>query len=242
MVKGTAKVNASTLYPYDVIKSVWAGDETVSEAQWKALPDYLGDNGGILPIVDVSGSMETPVSGMTTAMDVSVSLGLYIALRQRGDFNRVVMTFSGESEIIHLQSSGLRNLCNEIQGMNWGMSTNLSAAFTNLLEFGVENCIQNEHMPKTILVISDMEFDRCGRLSNFTSIKKAYRTSGYDLPKIVFWNVSGRQGNVPVAAKQDGAALVSGFSPSIMRSVLSAKTVTPRDIMLETVDVPRYTI
>jgi hypothetical protein len=33
---------------------------------------------------------------------------------------------------------------------------------------------------------------------------------------------------------------VSGFSPAIMRSVLSAKTVTPEQVMLDTVWKERY--
>jgi len=60
------------------------------------------------------------------------------------------------------------------------------------------------------------------------------------MPKLVFWNLNGREGNSPVTIHDSGTALVSGFSPAILKSILSAKTVTPVDIMLETVMNPRY--
>jgi hypothetical protein len=43
-----------------------------------------------------------------------------------------------------------------------------------------------------------------------------------------------------VQANDNNTALVSGFSPAIMRSVLSSKTVTPLEVMIETVWKPRY--
>lgn len=242
---GTAKVNATAVYPYDVIKSlINRGDSVVAQAQWDSLPDYIGDNGGILPILDVSGSMTSLVpGGSISMMDICVSIGLYIALRQKGDFNRIVMSFSGQSEIIKLRQKSLSDLNWEARGMHWGMNTDLVAAFQNLLTFGKRNHVSNEEMPKTILIISDMEFDRCvtgGHMTNFEAARREYKIAGYDLPKIVFWCVNGRLNNAPVKFNQEGVALVSGFSPSIMRSVLSAKHFSPRDVMLETIDVPRY--
>ena len=237
------KVNASTLYPYDVLKSGRWGDLTVSEAQWAALPDYMGDNAKrILPLPDVSGSMTAPVAGIVTAMDVSVSLALYIADRQKGEFHNVVMNFSDKSEIIELTGKTLLDRANEVRGMAWGGSTNLSGAFENLLLFGERHGLTDEDMPEMILVISDMEFNSVGRMTNMEKIERAYKKAGYTLPEIVYWNVNGRQGNVPVPSGKKGVALIGGFSPAIVKSVLSSKSVTPRDTMLETIMNERYTI
>jgi hypothetical protein len=64
------------------------------------------------------------------------------------------------------------------------------------------------------------------------------------LPKLVWWNLNARPdanaGNVPVRFDANKTALVSGFSPSIMKSILAGKEFTPRGIMLETVMATRY--
>ena len=72
-------------------------------------------------------------------------------------------------------------------------------------------------------------------------IKRKYKDAGYEAPAIVFWNLNAAD-NVPVKYDQRGAALVSGFSPSIVKAVLSADTdqFTPEGIMMKTIMVPRY--
>ena len=58
VARGEKEIKAGAIYPYDVIRSVRSGDEKAAEAQWNALPDYTeGNDGLILPVVDVSGSM-----------------------------------------------------------------------------------------------------------------------------------------------------------------------------------------
>jgi hypothetical protein len=59
----------------------------------------------------------------------------------------------------------------------------------------------------------------------------------------VFWNLNASD-NVPVKSDKSGAALISGFSPAIVKAVLSADTseFTPEAIMLKAIMVDRYTI
>jgi hypothetical protein len=249
LVKGETKVNAAAIYPYDIVRGLYSGgDKVVLEKQWEALPDYMNGR-KVLPIVDVSGSMGTKIAGQISAMDVAVSIGLYIATKQKNDFNNVVMSFSSESEIIKLKTKNLLDQIREVMGIHWGMSTNLQAAFNNLLQFGKKFKVSQEEMPETILIISDMEFDSCAGGSsvfsknystNFDEIETKYAESGYTRPNIVFWNVNGRVGNSPVSFKQNGTALVSGFSPSIMKSILAGENLTPESIMLNTINIERY--
>ena len=94
---GASKVNSAVLYPYDVVKAVEYGDRDVALAQWEALPNYLGDD-AILPMVDVSGSMSSPVGGQRgvglTCMQIAISLGLYVADKQQGAFKDMWLTFT----------------------------------------------------------------------------------------------------------------------------------------------------
>jgi hypothetical protein len=98
-------------------------------------------------------------------------------------------------------------------------------------------------MPAMLLILSDMQFNQCARFddSAMEMIERKFEAAGYAVPQIVFWNLNSSD-NVPVKADKSGAALVSGFSPSIMTALLSADLdqFTPEGIMLKTVMVPRY--
>ena len=73
-------------------------------------------------------------------------------------------------------------------------------------------------------------------------IRSKYESAGYEMPNIVFWNVASRHDNVPAQIKDERTALVSGFSPSILKSVLSGKNISPISIMLDTVNSERYSV
>ena len=67
-----------------------------------------------------------------------------------------------------------------------------------------------------------------------------YSDAGYSCPKIVYWNIQSRNGDVPVAFDKMGTALISGFSPAIMISLLGADEFTPVAIMDKTIMGERY--
>jgi len=96
-----------------------------------------------------------------------------------------------------------------------------------------------------LLILSDMQFNQCARFddSAMEMIERKYADAGYTAPQIVFWNLNS-SGNAPVKADKSGAALVSGFSPSIMTALLSADMdqFTPEGIMLKTVMSDRYAL
>ncbi len=260
LVSGEAKVNASVAYPYDVIRSLRNGDKVVSEAQWLALPNYLeGSDENILPVVDVSGSMQSvAVSGSVTALDVAISLGLYTSERMGGVFKDQFITFSGAPAMLKLTGS-LSQRFDQMSRSDWGMNTDIGAVFKLILSAAVKGKVPQKEMPTKILILSDMEFDACittggtGKKAGYYStggttvsvsamefIEKEYQAAGYKVPQIVFWNLNGRAGNSPVTYNKVGAALVSGFSPSIVKSVLGGEEMTPISIMLKTVMVERY--
>jgi hypothetical protein len=88
-----------------------------------------------------------------------------------------------------------------------------------------------------------MQFDQCVHHddSAMEMIERKYKDAGYEVPQVVFWNLNA-YGNTPVKADKSGAALVSGFSPSIMTSLLAAdlSEFTPEGIMMKTIMNPRY--
>lgn len=234
LVKGETKINASVIFPHDVIKAYAYGDKAVSQAQWDALPNYMPENYSVLPVCDVSGSM----SGLP--MEISLALGIYCSDKLKGPFKDLVCTFSATSEIYHLKGD-LGAKLNILERMNWGMNTNLQAAFSNILHVALKNKVANEDMPKAVLIISDMEFDQAASGdTNYKAVKDQYKASGYDVPNLIFWNVNGRQGNMPVRMHKSGTALISGFSPAILQAVLSGEEMTPMKIMDKAIMTDRY--
>lgn len=249
---GSAKVNAGAVYPYDIIKSVRFGDEVVANAQWNALPDYLeGTTERLIPVVDVSGSMGTVVAGNTTAMDVAVSLGLYIAGRAKGIFHNKMITFESNPHFIEVSDSmTLKQKVNHTMRAPWGGSTNLQGTFEMILSLAKQHNLPEDEMPTKILITSDMEFNAAtgngygwgSRVpeTNFEVIRQMYESAGYKIPQIVFWNVCSQQrGNSPVQVTDQGVALVSGFSPSVMKGVLTGE-LNPVNVVKSLVNVPRY--
>lgn len=248
--KGEAKINAGAVYPYDITKSLTFGNQSVANAQWKALPDYCdGSTERVLPVIDVSGSMGVPAGGNAsiTCMDVAIGLGLYISERMGGAFKDQFITFS-ERPQMHKVTGTLADRVNQIRRSNWGYNTNLQAVFDLVLSAAKRGNVSESEMPTKIIILSDMEFDQaCGSRSygrsqstNFEEIDRKFAESGYKRPDIIFWNLNAREGNCPVTSGEAGTALVSGFSPSLMRSILSGKNVTPFDIMMETINIERY--
>jgi len=250
LVKGdpTVKVNASAIYPYDVLKGVnyRSFDKTETDhivAQWEALPNYVG-SANILPMVDVSGSMSCPAGKNTsvTCMDVAVSLGLYLADKNTGKFKDTFLTFSDKSELVTLKGNVVQKMAQMVKS-DWDMSTNLHAAFNKILDVAVKNEVPQAEMPEMVLILSDMQFNQCVRQddSAMEMIERKYAAAGYSVPQVVFWNLNSSD-NVPVKADKSGAALVSGFSPAIMKALLAAdmSEFTPEGIMLKTVMSDRY--
>ena len=255
LVKGsdpTVKVNAGAVYPYDVLKGVinHYGRLNLSKtelehvvAQWDALPNYVGD-ANILPLVDVSGSMTCPTGqkGSTSCLDVAVSLGLYLADKNVGKFKDTFLTFSDTPQLLHLKGNVVEKSAQMVKS-DWEMSTNLHAAFNKILDVAVKGGVSQAEMPAMLLILSDMQFNQCVRFddSAMEMIERKYVEAGYTVPQIVFWNLNSSD-NAPVKADKSGAALVSGFSPSIMTALLAADMdeFTPEGIMLKTVMSDRY--
>jgi len=236
--KGEEKIHADAIFPYQIYQAVNNSEEKKSIiAQWNALPNYMEDTDyQILPVCDVSGSMEM-MNGLPMA--ISVSLGIYLSERNRSIFKDAFITFSGNPKMQYLKGDLISRI-KQLETADWDMNTDLNKVFKLILIRAQEDKLLSKDMPNMILIISDMEFDMCGNLTNYENIKQKYTNAGYKIPKIIFWNVNGRTGNVPVNSSKKNVALVSGASPSIMKSILNGKDFSPKGIMLETVTSKRY--
>lgn len=261
LVKGASKVNSKTLYPHEIVRDISSygindNQKSLLEAMWEQLPDYFdGSTRSVLPIIDVSGSMDTPVGGYgsgnsATCMDVAIGLGMYCAERTRGPFQNKFVTFHSRPTLVNIpQHYNLWGRVDTVKRAPWGGSTNFQATFDLILNTAIRNKLSQGDLPNVVLCVSDMEFNVATgsgyyyqeQQTNFEVVKRKFEHAGYKVPQLVFWNVQSRSdGNVPVKFDDNGVALVSGFSPSIMKMILSSDELTPRTLMLDTLNSERY--
>lgn len=248
VTSGNKKINASVLFPHQLYQAYMKDPNSPDlvkaiTAQWDALPNYMEDTTErILPVCDVSSSM------IGLPMDVSIALGVYISERNKGIFANSFITFN-RTPTLEVLSGDLSQRLDQLSRANWGGNTNLQATFDLILSKALAHNIPETEMPTKLLIISDMEFDACeegpwGRgdspKTNLQSIREKYAEHGYTMPEIIFWNVNGRLGNVPASKEDDKVGLVSGFSPALLKSILKGQVYTPEQLMLDTVDVERY--
>lgn len=243
VASGKVKINASTLYPYEIVYQFLfgegeVGDQTL-ELLWNNLPNYLEDqqegfNG--LVVADVSGSM------YGKPMAVSISLAMYIAERNQSEvWKNKFLTFTDEPSLETIKGSNLREKIRNLQKSKWGYNTDLVKVFEAILQAAKVGKVPQDQMPQKLIIVSDMEFDEAcpeNDLTNFEHISHLFEKAGYKLPDLIFWNVNSGS-SVPVTVHDSGTALLSGCSPSALKAIFSDH-ITPLSVMLESVDSERY--
>ena len=248
--KGEAKINASVLFPHDIVYkygcrfSARTKDDTL-EALWKALPDLVNGDSSTLVVRDGSGSMTWDnLGGGVKPLDVATALAIYFAERSCGEFKDKYITFSSRPGLVDMANlNTLRDKLMRSYREADCSNTNIEATFNLILNTAIKGHMKQEEMPKNILIISDMEFDVAtnGRTDQtlFDSISEKFEEHGYKIPRLVFWNVASRTGTIPVKQNKLGVALVSGFSPNIVKMVLSGE-LDPYKCLTDQLDSERY--
>ena len=251
VTKGEAKINASTLFPYDITEKylgmamMWGGNlrsysdslDPVLEAQWNALPNYVEGENNILVMADVSGSM----SGRPMA--TSIGLATYFAERNKGAFQNLFMSFSDKPQLVELKGASLYEKIENVIKTHWNNNTNLEAAFDKVLTTALKNNVPYEQMPKAIIVISDMEIDSCSDIRHWTfydKMKAKFDSAGYEIPNIVFWNVSSRHDVFHAQSDYKGVQLASGQSASTFKSILECMGYSPYEAMVKVLNSEAY--
>ncbi|KAI9169383.1 hypothetical protein LWI28_011529 [Acer negundo] len=246
--KGKAKIAAGALLPHEIIKSflifcypfmcnqvVEIGE--VAELQWNRMVDDLRKEGSLrncMAICDVSGSMYGPGG---TPLDVSVALGMLVSELSEDPWKGKLITFSERPQLQNVQGDNLISKTKFVQSMKWNMNTDFQKVFDRILEVAVEGNLKPEQMIKRLFVFSDMEFDQASLNpweTDYQAIVRKYTEKGYGsvVPQIVFWNLRDSIAT-PVMGKQQGVALVSGFSKNLIKLFLNNDGDIDPEIIME---------
>lgn len=247
---GEAKINASTLYPYDIINKYLTGDywdgywsdeeDATIEALWKNLPNYVAPNTNAVIIADTSDSMYS--NSKKIPMCSAVGLAIYFAERNIGAYHNLWMNFSSSPSWQKLKGSSLIQKLHSLNMRNWNGSTNLHSAFMLVLDTAVKNHISQDEMPKSIVVISDMEIDFCGDRdwSFYDQMKAEFAQYGYDIPQVIFWNVNSMSNVFHADSSRKGVVLCSGHSTTTFKNLINSIGMTPVEYMMSVLNGKRY--
>ncbi|KAK3671455.1 hypothetical protein LTR78_008733 [Recurvomyces mirabilis] len=221
-----------------------------TNGQWKALVQRIKDNGTLessIAVCDVSGSMTFPqFPDRTCPMDSAIGLSLLIAEVTAQPFGGHFITFSAAPQVLKVGGSTDNRTFEEkvqyIQSSDWGMNTDFVAVFERLiLPMAIEKKLTQEEMVKQVFVFSDMQFDAADTTTSrwstsYERIQKKYKEAGYEMPKLIFWNLAGGRAGYqntgtsgsdskdtapkPVTAAEENTALVSGYSQGQLKMFL----------------------
>lgn len=218
--EGKAKINTQVLTPFDIIRKIQVENNEVEalNTMWNNLPNLFGEDSiDAIVACDVSGSMSgNPIC-------ISIGLAIYIAQRNKGRFHNHFIDFCGDSRLHELpNNASIKELYDLVISSSRDMNTNIESVMVNaILETLIKNKIPKEECPKYVIIISDMEFDMCGKgkKTNIEYWKKKYQVRGYDMPTVIFWNVDDRN-NIFPATLDEKVILISGYSQNSIKALL----------------------
>jgi hypothetical protein len=220
-----------------------------------ALPSKPIDLGKLVPLVDVSGSM----AGQP--MQAAIGLGLLTSELTAPPFRHRVLTFeSSPSWVDMTECASLKERVQQVQHAGWGGSTNFEAACERILEAAEKHKLLPDQVPD-LIVFSDMQFDQANRppwaesherysqppatwkthlhrlQDRFAEVGRAVCGEPYAAPRIIFWNLRGNTRGFPAEADEPNTQMLSGFSPALLKLVLTGADLIGDEVEVEQVQL-----
>jgi hypothetical protein len=204
-----------------------------------ALPRGAIDLGKLVALVDVSGSM----TGIP--MQAAIGLGLLTAELTSEAFRNRILTFESKPSWVDL--SHCSSLAEKVQATKrapWGGSTDFKAALELILGVCEQHKLKPDEIPD-LVVYSDMQFDAASPApwatqleqlcARFAAVGTAVCGEAYAVPRIIFWNLRGNTRGYPAAADTPNTQMLSGYSPSLLKLVLTGADLVGDEVEVEEV-------
>ena len=193
--------------------------------------------GKLVALVDVSGSM----AGLP--MQVAIAMGLVVSELTMPSFRNRVLTFETQPQWHQILGDNIVSRVRNLRDARWGGSTNFAAAVQRVFDAVESVAMTTKQMPVVpdLIVFSDMQFDVANGGSswdtayesictNFAALVQRLRAANVEnLPDdsvvqpctITFWNLNSRTTGLVASADTKGVRMLSGFSQSLLKLVLT---------------------
>lgn len=225
---------------------------TVAEKSSSLSPSTTSVNlGKLVPLVDVSGSMDG------TPMEVAIALGILISEVNHPAFRDRFISFETKPTWVNLsEAKDIAEKVTIARRAPWGGSTNIARAFKLIADIVETNRLLESEIPD-LIVFSDMQFDEALEDSEvtqlesitrrFTNLGKKVTGKPYKIPRIIFWNLRGDTKGFPGQSTSENVQMLSGFSPALFKHLVEGgetekkkAKVTPYDTFRKVLDDDRY--
>jgi len=217
-----------------------------------SITNTMVDPRDVIGMVDVSGSMQS-----ANVLGIAIMLGI-IGAHLSNNFNGLLMTFTDNPLILKLDMSGQSDIYDHFNAVlegPVGYSTNLQACFDLLLEITKKSNIKSTSVG--VVMYTDCQINQIAKVSDsgkmYTDklyeetivgyVGAKYKEAGYDVPRLVFWNLSSSTPGFPAQSNSTGIQMVSGYSQTLMNQVFTGDftyvdnkvKVDPLETLLKTV-------
>ncbi|KAI8370653.1 uncharacterized protein BYT42DRAFT_97183 [Radiomyces spectabilis] len=212
-------------------------------AQWVSLRQSIEESmssnnvkatmGSSLAICDVSGSMFSCESDVVP-LHAAIGLSLLMTSLSPPPFNGALVTFSKRPIVFNVDpSSTFTEQVQDVLKKPAGLTTNLEAVFLDLLlPLAQQHNLTQEQMIQRLFVFSDMHFNAGQYGKKFETLydmlERKYAEAGYQLPEIVWWDLSGNgvthsdmDKPLPVTKVTKGCSMMCGYSSASLKLFLS---------------------
>jgi hypothetical protein len=253
-------IKGKDLFAHEIIKNFLNGiytdgeDLLVINGQWQAMKQAVIEGiesfnefpkdgainlGKLLPLCDVSPSMEG------TPMDVCIALGILISELSENAFANRILTFETDPKWVDLSDcKNLREKVESLKKSSWGGSTNIDKAFARIVNVIKEYNLSEEDIPD-LIIFSDMQFDEANKDNKNNKnkdvlqerLEKKFAKVGieisgkpYKVPRIIYWNLRPNTTGFPVESSTLNTQLLSGYSPSLFKLILSGEPLEIEEV------------
>ena len=236
------------------MKQTNSSEADLLNAQWLDNSKQTGALGSIIPMVDVSGSMDGD------PLHAAIALGIRVA--EKSCLGKRVLTFSAVPSWVNLDGyDTFVEMVQRVSNAEWGMNTNFAAAQKLILDAIIEKKLTPGEVKGLVLAIfSDMQMDAAEdnqskqkSKSLMEYIEKQYEEAGQRLwgepfqpPHILFWNLRSTSG-FPTLSSQKNASMMSGFSPALLnlfceKGLEGLDGCTPWSLLVDSLAKERYQV
>lgn len=248
--------------------------KNINRAQWKMIRDDLKTSGvfkNMIAMCDFSGSMDGDPKLVSAALGILFSeICVGSGKNKIMTFNSTPKWIEfPESDDIYIKANILG-----ASSLGQGLSTDFQKAMELIISDLKKNRTPLDQAPSDLIVFTDMCWDQaCGsnEYSNYTAnyyrhhvktasfqthiemIRESFKRAGedmfgeghgYQMPRIVIWNLRATSGEYHAQADTEGVLMYSGWSPSVFKQLIKEgfKVQTPYDGLRQQLDDQMYDI